>query len=658
MVSTSLRRDDLGLPDLAVGIDPLGFFGGEGDHAVFVGDLDRLLLLDIEHLALLGRIDPFGFEGKIDHDTLALDGVAPLQLGGFQHAGALDFERAGVALGLDALGRDRLLLGDAGRLDRFARGDVGFLDGTVAGDLQRADALFLGDAARLRRLACGDAGDLEGLVALDLQLPGVLLGRDAIGGERPLAGDAGRLDRALRLDLGLLDGADLLDLQRAGALVGGDALDIDDQRLGDARLFGGFAGRDLGLVDGAGALDLAAPRLLFIGDAGVGDDAVLLDPSLLDRFARGDLGFLDGAHPLDLALADLAFGGNARRVDRALVGDPGLLDILAGQQLLLFDGAGALDLLLASLALGGDTGLRNRLLIGDPRALDGFARGNLGLLGLGLAQRAFAGDFGALERAAHLDIALLLQPRGLALALDVQCLTLGLQIAGADPDHRVLLDVVAQLAPRLDVLHQLGQAFGVEAVRGVEEFEVGLVEIGDGDGFEFKTVLGESLGRIGLDARDIVAAPFVHLFEGHFGCDRADRGNELAGQQRVELFRLHGAAAERCGGDRDGFAGGLDPDIEVGLDIDAHAIARDHGVLPRAHDAHRQHVHVDRRVIVNEGQHEGAAVDHHAFAEEAGPDERHLLGGAVVEPVDDVDANHDHDDRDDQPEDELADQDP
>jgi hypothetical protein len=61
---------------------------------------------------------------------------------------------------------------------------------------------------------------------------------------------------------------------------------------------------------------------------------------------------------------------------------------------------------------------------------------------------------------------------------------------------------------------------------------------------------------------------------------------------------------------------------------------------------------------VNERQYEGTAVDHHTFAEEAGPDERHLLGGAVVKPVDDVDTDHDQYDRDDQPEDELADQDP
>ncbi|MHC2233045.1 hypothetical protein ACVI8L_001384 [Bradyrhizobium diazoefficiens] len=89
----------------------------------------------------------------------------------------------------------------------------------------------------------------------------------------------------------------------------------------------------------------------------------------------------------------------------------------------------------------------------------------------------------------------------------------------------------------------------------------------------------------------------------------------------MEPFGFHGAAAECGGRDRDRLLGGLDPDVEVGLDIHAHAVAGDHGVLAGADDAHRQHVHVDRRVVVDEGQHEGTAVDHHALAEEAGSDE-------------------------------------
>ena len=254
-----------------------------------------------------------------------------------------------------------------------------------------------------------------------------------------------------------------------------------------------------------------------------------------------------------------------------------------------------------------------------------------------------------MQGAADLDVALLLKARGLALALDVERLTFGFEIAGADLDHRILFDVVAQLALGLDVLHQLGQAFRVEAVRRVEEFEVGLVEVGDRHRFKLEAVLGQRLGGRGLDARDVFAALLVHLLHGHFGGDRAHRGDEFAGEQRMQLFGFQGAPAERRGGDRDRFARRLHADIEIGLDVDAHAIAGDDGVLLRPNDRHRQHVHVDRREVVNERQHEGAAVDHHLLAEEAGAHERHFLGGAVIEPVHDVDRHDDHDQRDDQP---------
>ena len=199
------------------------------------------------------------------------------------------------------------------------------------------------------------------------------------------------------------------------------------------------------------------------------DRALLHDAGFLDRLARLDLGFLDGAGALDLLLADLAFGGDPGGVDRALVGDPRLLDVLAGGNLDFLDRAGALDFLLADFPFGSDPGLVDRLFVGDARLLDGLAGGNLRLFGLGLAQGALARHFGALHRAAHLDVALLFEPRGLAVALDVERLALGFEVAGADADHRILFDVVAQFALGFDVFHQLGQAFGIEAVGRIED---------------------------------------------------------------------------------------------------------------------------------------------------------------------------------------------
>ena len=300
-------------------------------------------------------------------------------------------------------------------------------------------------------------------------------------------------------DLGLLQRAVALDLEVAHVLLGRDALGVDGQLLRDARLGGRLARGDVGLLDRARAIDLAALGVLVLGDARLGQDALLGDPGLLDQLAGGDLGLLDGALALDLALADLALRGDAGLADRLLVGDPGLLDLLA--------------------------------------------RGDLGTLGLGVAQGPLARQLGALDGAADLDVALLVEAGGLALALDVEGLLLGLEVARADADHRVLLDVVAQLAAVLDLADQLGQTFGVEPVRRIEELQVGLVEIGQRHGLELQAVLRQRLGGGGLDALQVDAALLVHLHHGHLGGDRAQRRDELAGEQRVQPLLLHGAPA-------------------------------------------------------------------------------------------------------------------
>ncbi len=250
---------------------------------------------------------------------------------------------------------------------------------------------------------------------------------------------------------------------------------------------------------------------------------------------------------------------------------------------------------------------------------------------------------------ANLDVTLLLQARSFALAFDLERLPFGFEIAGADPDHRILFDVIAQFALGLDFFHQLGQAFRVEPVRRVEEFEVGLIEIGDRDRFQLEAVLRQRLGGSGLDTRDVFAALLMHLLHGHFRGHRAHRGNELAGEQRMQFFGFQRSPAEGRRGDRDRFARRLHADIEIGFDVDTHAIPGDDGVLLRPSDRHRQHIHVDRREVVNERKHERAAVDHHLLAEETGAYKRHFLRGSVIEPVHDVDRHDDHDQRDDQP---------
>ena len=117
----------------------------------------------------------------------------------------------------------------------------------------------------------------------------------------------------------------------------------------------------------------------------------------------------------------------------------------------------------------------------------------------------------------------------------------------------------------------------------------------------------------------------------------------------MQPFGFQRSPAKRRGSDRDRFARGLHPDVEIGFDVDAHAIPGDDGVLLRPGDLHRQHVHVDWCEVVNEGEHKGAAVDHDLFTEETCAYKRHFLGGPVIEPVHDVDRHDDHDQRDNQP---------
>ena len=231
---------------------------------------------------------------------------------------------------------------------------------------------------------------------------------------------------------------------------------------------------------------------------------------------------LDTAPALDLLGLGLLLVGDAGIVDQPFLGDARPFGLFAGTDLGGIDRLLALDLALADLALGMDARLAHLLFLGDALLFDVFTRGDLGALGLGLALGTLARQFGALLGAAELDVALLLEAGFLALALDIQRLLFGLEVAGADPDHRVLLDVVAQLAAVLDVLDQAGQALGIEAVGRIEEFKLGLVDILDGDRFQLQSVEVEAfLGQSRLTRCDIDAALLVHLVHGHLGGDRA-----------------------------------------------------------------------------------------------------------------------------------------
>ena len=143
----------------------------------------------------------------------------------------------------------------------------------------------------------------------------------------------------------------------------------------------------------------------------------------------------------------------------------------------------------------------------------------------------------------------------------------------------------------------------------------------------------------------IVAALLVHLLERHLRRHHAHGRSELALQQAADAVFLQRAPAERLRGGGDSRRRGADAHEEFGDDVDAHAVAGDERavVAPRHLDAHD--VHVDRRDLVQHRNDEGAAVDHDLFAQEAGAHERRLLGGAAIEPAQDVDEDDDGDRR-------------
>src|SRR3546814_9977267 len=64
--------------------------------------------------------------------------------------------------------------------------------------------------------------------------------------------------------------------------------------------------------------------------------------------------------------------------------------------------------------------------------------------------------------------------------------------------------------------------------------------------------------------------------------------------------------------------------------LDSHAVAGDDRLLAPARHRDAQHVHVDRRHLMDDRQHERAAVDHHGLAAVAGAHEGDLLRRAVV----------------------------
>jgi len=221
----------------------------------------------------------------------------------------------------------------------------------------------------------------------------------------------------------------------------------------------------------------------------------------------------------------------------------------------------------------------------------------------------------------------------------------------ADLDERVLLDVVPYLLAPLDLLGELRQALGVEGVRGIEELHVGLVEAGKRHRLELKPVLRERLLDRLAHAPHELAALLMHLLHGHLGAtarsastkrpSRSSRSFSPSMVRRPSVWAAIDTAS----------VSGFHPRVEFGDDIDAHAVLGDERRLLPAADLEPEGAHIHRRHVMDDRQHESAAVDHHPLAAKSGAHEGGLLGRAAIEPMenigDDRDDDRNHDDCED-----------
>ena len=151
--------------------------------------------------------------------------------------------------------------------------------------------------------------------------------------------------------------------------------------------------------------------------------------------------------------------------------------------------------------------------------------------------------------------------------------------------------------------------------------------------FQLQPVLQQVRGHGAAHPADIFAALLVQLLHGHLGGHRAQRVDELALEQLLQRVGLGGALAERLGRAGDRLGHGLDAHVELGDDVDPHAVARDQRLVAAARDLEPERVHVDRDDVVDDRQHEGAAVHHHLLPAHAGAHEGALLAGAEIEPM-------------------------
>lgn len=127
------------------------------------------------------------------------------------------------------------------------------------------------------------------------------------------------------------------------------------------------------------------------------------------------------------------------------------------------------------------------------------------------------------------------------------------------------------------------------------------------------------------DAADVMAALLMHLLHGHRRSDQAHGVDEATLDEVLETLRVHRAMTERArrGGDRCG--DGNHAHKKFHRHLDAHPVLGNERMLTAAADLEPERVHADFRDVMNDGQHESAAADHHLLAAEARAHEGDVL---------------------------------
>jgi hypothetical protein len=187
---------------------------------------------------------------------------------------------------------------------------------------------------------------------------------------------------------------------------------------------------------------------------------------------------------------------------------------------------------------------------------------------------------------------------------------------------------------------------GVEEIGRVEMLDVALVEPGQRHRFKFETIV-LVVGTNGVLHRfDEGRALLLQFLEIHGGGDRTQAVDEFGLDQFAQLSGVVGAVAERLRGQRDRGHVGFDADVELGADIDAHAILGDQRIRAAARDFQPQRFQVDRSRRMENRKYQGAAVEHDLLAAEAGADIGFVTCRAPIELRQHQPDNEDDDDAD------------